>query len=392
MNTIFTVFKKESIDILRDRRTLMTAIVLPAVLIPVLMYGMGKISQTIMNKEKSKKLKLALLDAPADFISGIDTSKILLMPDRSMETGRDEILKDSLDAMIAFVGDFAETQNHLKTSKVNLWYKSTNLLVKSRMTEIMDTYEEGLLESRINSLDISSATIDPIALNRYDIAPKKEQLGKSIGGFLPYMFIIFCFTGCMYPALDLITGEKERGTIETLLTVPASRFNILMGKVMTISLVGMAAAVMGILGLLAAVKFIPDIPEDMVEVLTNMVSAKFVFMLLAMLIPLCIFFAGLLSALVIKAKSFKEAQSIVSPFMFVIIAPAAIALMPGVELNWKTALVPIMNIALATKEIIAGTIQNNHYIIIVLSLIVLAILSVAVSYKQFSKEGMVLKS
>ena len=391
MKTILTVFNKELIDILRDRRTLFTAIVMPALLIPVMMYGMTKLTKIIMEKEENKKLKLAVLGSPDDFLGRLDTAKIELVHGMTMETGRDAILAEDLDAMIGFKDGFMEKQTQLASSKVNLWYKSTNLTVKSRITDIMDSYEADILAARIGQLNISEDAIDPIDLKRYDIAPKKEQMGKTVGGFLPYMFIIFCFTGCMYPALDLITGEKERGTIETLLTVPASRFNILMGKVMAISLVGMAAAIMGILGLVAAIKFLPDIPEDMLVVLGSMVSAKFILMLLAMLVPLCIFFAGILSALVIKAKSFKEAQSIVSPFMFLVIVPAAMAMMPGIELDWKTALVPILNIALATKEIIAGTIQNGHYIAIVVSLIVLAIVSVIFSYSQFSKEGMVLK-
>ncbi len=194
----------------------------------------------------------------------------------------------------------------------------------------------------------------------------------------------------MYPSLDLITGEKERGTIETLLTVPASRFKILLGKVLTIALMGLAAALMGILGLVIAGTLLPDMPDQLDTALENIISLKFILMLILMLVPLCFFMAGMLSAMVIKAKTFKEAQSIVSPFVGVIIIPAALALLPGIELNWKTALIPVLNIALATKEILSGTIQSGHYIAIVLSLVLLAILSVVLSYRQFSKEGMII--
>ena len=122
-----------------------------------------------------------------------------------------------------------------------------------------------------------------------------------------------------------------------------------------------------------------------------MVTPKFVIMLFAMLFPLSIFFAGFLSALVIRAKTFKEAQSLVTPMTFVIIIPALIATLPGVELGWQTSVIPVLNIALATKEIIAGTINMLQYAVVVLSLVVLAMLAAYVSYKQFSKESMVLK-
>ena len=390
MKTILTVFKKELLDTLRDRRTLLTAIVMPALLMPVLMYGLSKLTSSIMEKEENKKLKIALMDAPADFVAKLDTAKFEIIPDVDKELGRDRILADSLDALIGFHSKYNERINNMKSGKVEMWFKSTNIMVKSRLSDIIDDYEEGILDTRITELELTKDAIDPINLIRYDIAPKNEQIGQMVGGFLPYIFIIFCFMGCMYPALDLITGEKERGTIETLLTVPASKFNILLGKVLTIALVGLSAALMTILGLVVAVKFLPDIPQDILDALTNIVGMKFILMLFAMLIPMSIFFAGVISAMVVKAKSFKEAQSIVTPMSFVIIIPAVIALLPGIELDWTTVFIPILNVALATKEIVAGTIQPIHYIIVVVSLILLALVSVAISYKQFSKEGMVL--
>lgn len=390
MKTILTVFKKELLDTLRDRRTLLTAIVMPALLMPVLMYGLSKLTSTIMEKEENKKLKIALMDAPSDFVAKLDTAKFEIIPGIDKEMGRDRILADSLDALIGFHSKYNERINNMKSGKVEMWFKSTNIMVKARLSDIVDEYEAEILDTRISELELTKDAIDPINLIRYDIAPKNEQIGQMVGGFLPYIFIIFCFMGCMYPALDLITGEKERGTIETLLTVPASKFNILLGKVLTIALVGLSAALMTILGLVVALKFLPDIPQDILDALTNIVGMKFILMLFAMLIPMSIFFAGVISAMVVKAKSFKEAQSIVTPMSFVIIIPAVIALLPGIELDWTTVFIPILNVALATKEIVAGTIQPIHYVIVVVSLILLALVSVAISYKQFSKEGMVL--
>ena len=197
--------------------------------------------------------------------------------------------------------------------------------------------------------------------------------------------------GCMYPAIELITGEKEKGTMETLLTVPASRFQMLIGKILAISIVGLSAALMTIIGMVVALKLLPDIPPAFLNILNDMVTPRFVIMLFAMLFPLSIFFAGFLSALVIRAKTFKEAQSLVTPMTFVIIIPALIATLPGVELGWQTSLIPVLNIALATKEIIAGTINMLQYAAVVISLVVLALLAAYVSYKQFSRETMILQ-
>ena len=391
MNTILTVFKKEIIDTLRDKRTIMTAIVMPAVLIPVLMYGMTVVTKMIMEKEENKKLKISLIDPPEAFLSYIDTTKMEIKSGFDVKSGKEAIKSDSLDAMIRFTSNFLEMQEKMSSPRVVLFFKKTNLSVESRMKKMVEKYSDDLLDDRIESLGISSATIKPINLKTENVEEPQELVGQTVGGFLPYMFIMFCFMGCMYPALDLITGEKERGTIETLLTVPASRFKILLGKVMTISIVGLAATIMGIVGMYIGVLVLPDLSQKISTVVNSVISPKFVIMLLAMLLPLCVFFAGLISALVVKAKSFKEAQSIVSPFTFIIILPAAMALMPGIELTWTTAMIPILNIALATKEIISETINMGHFSLIVGSLIILAIVGVFFSFRQFSKEGMVLK-
>ena len=373
MNTIFTVLKKELTDTLRDKRTLISAIILPAIVIPLLIFGVTKLQKSLMDKAGEKPLRIALIGVPPLYQNTFKDSKFKLQQNFTVVTGKDAIQKDSLDAIVEFQPDFLVKVNDMKSGVIHLYYKSTNLLLYTRMAEKLDSLKAVLLRGRIKQLNISEEALMPVVVSKEDIASPKEQIGKLVGGFLPYIFILFCFMGCMYPAIDLITGEKEKGTMETLLTVPASRFKILVGKIMAISLVGLCAATMTILGMVTALKLLSDIPKEFLAVLNDMLSVKFVTMLYCMLIPLSIFFAGMLSAIVIRAKSFKEAQSMVTPMTFVVIIPALIATIPGIELNWQTSFIPVLNIALATKEIIAGTINIFQYAVVVLSLIAFAL-------------------
>ncbi len=391
MNTILTVYKKELKDTLRDKRTLITSIVIPALIIPLLLFGVTKLTSSLMKKESDKKLKIALIGNTEAFKKQLEDITFTLLSTYTLEDGKAAIAKDSLDAIIEFTPAFTATVNDMKSGKMNLYYKSTNLMLEKRVSEKLEILKVQILNERLKKLNISSETLAPFDIAKIDIATAKEQIGKMVGGFLPYIFIIFCFLGCMYPAIDLITGEKEKGTMETLLTSPASRFHILIGKILTIATIGLAAASMTIIGMVGGLKFMPNLPPDFLATVNDMVSMKFMIMLFAMLIPLSLFFAGILSALVIRAKSFKEAQSIVTPLNFMVIIPALLATIPGVVLNWQTAFVPILNIALATREIIAGTINMAQYAVVVLSLIGLALAAAFLSYKQFSKESMVLK-
>lgn len=391
MHTIITVIKKELKDTLRDKKTLFSAIILPALAIPLLLLGTSSLQKSLIDKERVKELKVVLMNAPEAVAEQFQDETIRLLASQNLENAKDSVANEVFDAVLVFDANFKDNVDSLQTGVVELYYKSTNIMVQRRVEEKINAYKALVLNQRMTELNIPAPVLQPVKIETVNVASAKEQIGDTIGGFIPYIFILFCFMGCMYPALDLITGEKERGTIETLLTVPASRFSILIGKTITIALVGVVAAVMTIAGMVAALNLGTGIPPSFMASLNDMLSFKFIFMLFAMLLPLSFFFAGVLSAMVVRTSSFKEAQSYVTPMTFVVIVPAMVAMMPGIELNWQLAFIPILNVALATKEIIGGTINLGHFTVIVLSLITFATLAVFISYQQFSQEKNVLK-
>lgn len=392
MSIILTIFRKEMTTTLRDKRTLISAILLPVLAMPLLLLGVTKFSKRMAEKEESKTLRVALLNAPPvlekQFAAAPGFKLIQNVP---LPAARDSVAEETYDAALDFDPAFAQSVDSMGIGEVAFYYKSTNTSVAGRVEKVLDSYKSGVLKSRFERLHISPSLLEPIAVQEMDVASKQEQIGMLAGGFLPYIFILFCFMACMYPALDLITGEKEKGTLETLLTTPASRFEILLGKVMAISVVGVFAAIMTIVGMFAALRLFDGIPPEILNAMNDILSVRFVLLLFGMLVPLSVFFAGILSAVAIRANSFKEAQTYVSPMIFAVIVPAMMAMMPGMRLTWQTAMIPIMNIALATKEITAGTIQYGQYALLVISLIVVALLAMVASVKQFSKEGNILK-
>ena len=390
MKLIFTVFKKELLVTIRDKRTLITSVFLPALLIPVLIVGIGKFQKSLIDKENAKKINIALIGGNQQIKNLLSDSTINWIDISNITLGRNKIKEDKLDAIIEIEKTYFKNLETLKTGIISLHYKSTNLSIKARLREKMELIKTNAIKERIQFLKVEEEALVPVKIQELDIATTKEQIGLIIGGFIPYIFIIFSFMGCMYPAIDLITGEREKKTLETLLTVPVSHFKILMGKVITIALFGLISAIMAILGIVVMINFSNMISNNFLQTFQEIINFKFIIMLLLMLMPLTFFFAGILTLLVSQAKSFKEAQSIVTPMTFVIIIPAMIALMPGMSLSWETAFIPILNVALATKQIISGAIQLPMYIAIVLSLILIAIIAIYISHHQFSKEKMIL--
>jgi sodium transport system permease protein len=391
MNTILTIIRKELTDSLRDRKTLISAVILPALAVPLLILGVTRLQKSLTEKERGRELKIAIFNAPSAVEQAFSDPKIRLIKTSTLAAARDSVAKEKYDAVLDFDQNFGTSVDSLHSGKLNLYYKSTTELVEKRVTEKLEQYKAGIMSARFTRLGLSPEMLNPVAVNKVDLASTKEQIGVLLGGFIPYFFILFCFLGCVYPAIDLTTGEKEKGTLETLLTVPASRLHILIGKMVTIAIIGVCAALMTIGGMFAAIRLSSEIPAEILQTVNDILSLRFIVMLFAMLIPLSLFFAGLLSTIAIRASTFKEAQSYVTPLTFVVIIPAMIALMPGVKLSWQTAWIPILNIALATKEIIAGKINNLQYLVIVASLVAFAFAALLLSIRQFSNEKNILK-
>ena len=392
---IFTIFKKELKDTLRDRRTLIAMIVIPILVFPLILGVSTSISASFADKQQNEVFSIAVLtDEPANLF----VQELLSIPDSIgpkdikfypfEEDAESLILTDSAQIAISIPSSFDTDQSDLKSSEVTVYYKETNMGARQRVTLYSDMIEEKMQNQRYSALELDPSTLSPFNLNYTNLSSKKEMLGKYVGGFIPYLFIIFGFIGCLYPAIDLFTGEKERKTLETLLTAPIARWKILIGKMMVIVLSGIAAASFAMIGLFLSLKVFNFIENpEIIEAVNSILTVKFISLLFLLLLPLTIFFAGIMIPITIRAKSFKEAQSILTPVNFMVILPAMVGFIPGIELSYSTALIPIINIVLASKELVADTLRTDLLLITFFVMVAFAALSVMISYTRFGKES-----
>lgn len=391
---IFTILKKELKETLRDRRTLLAMIVIPVLIFPVILGLIQTVSKNIEENESNKTFTIALgTEQHNTFTQIVEntpeeiTKKKLLFFPKSLDPSK-VLENDSIDAVITFETDFDYNESQEKNNEVTLYYRGKNILSKSKSEAIINFVNAQLLQQRLSSKNIAPELLQPINVTYINETSDKEMIGKLAGGFLPYLFIIFGFIGCMYPSIDLFTGEKERKTLETILTLPVPRWKILTGKMAVIVISGLAASTFALLGLFLGIEFFGVIEDEAImTVIKSILSLKFILSLYLLLLPLTIFFAGILVPVTIYAKSFKEAQSIITPLNFIVILPALTGFIPTFELSASTALIPIVNIVLASKELVAGTIVPLHMFIAFITMLLLATISVLVSYKHFGKES-----
>jgi len=391
MKTFKTIFLKELLDTVRDRRTLFVMVVFPLLLFPVLLTAITAVQTSQIRKAEDKVLRIGLvLNGNAAGLRTLLASRegFEIVEGIHPDSARAFLERDSLDAAI-IVGDaFDRTVEDGKKGSVTLAYRFTDeySIAERRLKEVLREYEKGLVEKRFARLGVQPDIVEAVALQEQDITPLKEKLGRTVGGFLPYLFVIFCFMGSMYPAIDLAAGEKERGTIETLLTAPVGRFQILLGKFGVVVLTGLLSAAVSMIGLYVAVSRNPDMPQEMLAAVASILDLGTILLVLSLLFPLAVFFAAFLLSLSFYARSYKEAQSLISPLTIVVILPVAVGMIPGIELTPLTAMIPVLNVSLATKEIIAGTIDPGILAIVYASLLTLAGLSLWACARWVNRE------
>ena len=391
-----TIFKKEFKDVIRDRRSMIMMLVVPMLLFPLLITLVAAMTVRQNEKAKAKTLEVALIahgNAAAFRDTLLERGDLKIREDVPEDQIRALIQSDSLDAAISFDAQFDAQIAALQSGRIHLYFNSSKNLNESRnrLTHLIRSYENRLVDERFQRLSLDRAIVDPVRVQRHDIASAREKVGKSIGGFLPYLFVLMCFMGCMYPAIDLGAGEKERGTLETLLVAPVGKFQILLGKCGVIVLSGLVAVAVCLLGLFLVAAIHREIVAKALQALQGMFDLSSLLLVISLFLPLTIFFAASLLSISIFAKSFKEAQTMMTPLNIVIIVPAAMGLLPGVELGALTAFIPILNISLAAKEILSGTITIPLLLAVYASLIALAGLSLYGCAKWFERESTIFR-
>lgn len=395
---IFKIFKKELKETLRDKRTMIMMVVIPMLVFPLLINVVTSISGSFEDSAEDKKIKIGIIGDTSDYLAqklyNIPSSfgpKELVAYEGDSSQMLDDYKNEKLDLLLFYAPNIQKKLDANEKAVVKWTLDKTKIGNRGRAKGYMQIIEAEARFLRYDALGINEEALKPFEVIYENSASEQQMIGELAGGFLPYIFIAFGFMGCMYPAIDLFTGEKERGTIETLLSTPVHRWKILVGKMLVIVLSGLMAAFSALLGLFLSIQYLDMVPDvKLTEVISTILTPAFIINLFFLLLPLTIFFAGVMVPVSVYTKTFKEAQSIIAPMNIVVIVPAMVGLFPGIELNIATACVPILNIVLTTKSLIAG---NIDYLLFALSFAVMVMLAagaVLFSFRQFGKESNIL--
>lgn len=401
MSPVFTVYRKELKDILRDRRTIISMLVIPMVVMPMIMLLFGGVSAKLVQSALEQVPEIMLLgaeDSPR-IRAGLGSHKSLKLTPAAPDYAA-RISNKTLRAAVELPRDFDERLGQAtETVSAKIYYYQGELrsgFAAEAIENYLREYRDKVLTDRLATRGLPPDFARPLNTARQNVAPPEKVGGNFIGTILPYIVILLCLTGALYPALDLTAGEKERGTMETILSSPASRTQLVLGKffvVLTASIVTALCSLLsmttiylvsrGLFGLAIKGKF---------SLGSFTVAPGSVLAVLVLLLPLAVFFSALLLALGTFARSFKEAQSYAGPLILVAILPAAAGLLPGVEMSPGFAFIPILNLSLVSKEIFTGAFPWGYIGIVFASTCLYAGFALWIAARMFNRESVLFRT
>ncbi|MDQ7778257.1 MAG: ABC transporter permease subunit/CPBP intramembrane protease [Planctomycetota bacterium] len=436
MRYVGIIARKELIDSLRDWRTLLVMIGLPIVLYPLMMIGSSQVIISQAEKIQKTPSKVAIIGAHegaevvarlrnAPGIAIVETAEWLVSGEGAslpnVDVASPDVLTDAqatdienisaalrhgrIHAVLSIEKGFDRQLASDRAGHLKLYVDNASDLSDSagkKVRSLIQALGDEIALDRLERLGHSKELIEPLGVEVQNLASAERMGGSMAGRFLPYILILMILMGAMYPAMDLTAGEKERKTMETLLVSPASRLELVTGKYVAIFFIAIGCALLNLASLAFSIARV--LPSDLSG--TGAPSANlgisfamspwtvlgfFVFM-----VPVAGLFAGLSMAVCSFARTYKEAQLYITPLVLLTIMPAMVSMLPGVELTYGLSLVPIANVTLLFREVLAqetlSTAKVAMALLVFLSTAFYAYLSLRLAAWIFEGENILLPS
>lgn len=383
-----SLYKKEILDILRDKKTILMMIVVPLILYPLLFFGAMYLTSSLLNSDTERSYIIGYdNDTEADGVIAFFQQKA---PEHEYKLVYMEGDISKLEDDIVNVYISRSMKDGKPLYEIDYKASETDSQTAAGIADkLLSDYRESLRSERFKELGLDEdAVMDPITFEYKDHSSNEENAGYLLGYIVPFLMITSILMGALYPAIDATAGEKERGTLETLLTLPVRNMELIGAKFAATSTVAVAAAILNMvsMSLMGAyfystmstltdgepIKLISYLPAVLIMLLCVVVFAMFAS---AVCLSACIF-----------AKSFKEAQNYTTPVMLVFMICGMAGMIPSLELNNTTALIPVVNIALLISSLFKLHFDLSLIALVLLSNIAYSLLAIVLMTRVFSSE------
>jgi sodium transport system permease protein len=400
---VWIVFQKEVKDIARDKRTLITNLLVPIILMPLLFTILGGGMQK-MEKDINENITVALArESDTQEIRDLveqeifaDYPNIKLV--ESVEDPTEAIRRDDVRFVLNIETDYADRLKEGVPFSITVLYDQSDTKSTGSygiLAQAIDQYNRKIVLERLTERDIDPQILEPVRIVQSNAADEKANGNLMLMMILPMLASILIAVGGIPAATDLVAGEKERGTFEPLLTTQAGRMSILFGKYLTVTLFSIVSVIAQLVGMLIGVMMNPSF-FTMGEAGTDLhffIPAAALAFFILITITLGMVFSAIQLAVSTYARSFKEAQTYLSFLVFIAMVPgyATMMLQPD-DLKMYMFFVPLLN-AIASLKMILGSVINYTYLGIALGTsAAYVILSLIFAASLFNREKYLFRS
>lgn len=400
MRGALLICKKEFMELSKDRKTLFFAFVMPILLWPLIVTMMMALGKSDEQQRHGKASRVYLVD-PAGVVRPLMEAdgkhfELVARPEGDLR----QALKDQkLDLAVEVPSDAPERLNRQETYVIKATLdgsdKSSELALK-RLQELMESRNKEIVSTRLEALHASNQLITPARIDSVDAADAGLQMGKALGSFLPYLLLLMMFTGSMQPGIYATAGEKERGTLQSLLSTRVPRNQIILGKLLYVFSMGVISAVMNLLSMGFTVTRLigaamaeggsHGAPAGLPTINPSVLVLSFLIM-----IPLGLLFANFIVFMGIQARNTQEAGTALMPGMFFVVFMGVFSMAPGLEKMAWVPFVPVMNVSLAIRKIFSQQGDPFQYVLAFAMTVVLAGLMTWVAARMLDRESAIFK-
>ena len=394
---IVIVAKKEIIEFVRDWRTIVALVLIPLMLFPLLFIAFPVVMQNEAAELEDKTIQV--------LIQSDDIDSILVM---KIENQSAIITREPLPENLTTLADPTNNTEQLRSLSYDAilrmeqrndtyYYAILHLSTseqsneaRNRILGVLNQWEDNLTTERIESagLDVED-TLNPLrwdgSISGADVATKGEQAGMLLSLFIPFVLAIWTASAAVQPAIDMTVGERERGTLESLLSLPLSRTELLLGKWLAVVSITGVGVTLQIGGLLFGIAYLAS---DFIDVPSLSILA-------ILLLALAVGFYGtmivaLYLALAMRSKSVKEAGSVLTPITLAMILPILLTQfinLDDVEMFWFG--IPFVNVLLGLRELLLNRIVLEHVLVWVFVSSLVCYVTIRYAAKQFKREDII---
>ena len=354
---IRTLYLRELRSALRERGIVVYSIIIPVVLYPLLMWLVYTAFSYANGQAAELKSHVMVRTIP----EAHQALRRALQEDRAIdvdfsETPQEDIKKGNLDLII----DFVQVQDAPTLAEGNFGIRLTydasrdeSATARARVKRVIDRYRDRFIEREAEKLGISRSQLQGFRVDEINVSSNNEMGRFVLGLLLPVMLVIMLAMGAVYPAIDTTAGERENGTWETMMTSATSRENILIAKYLYVATMSFVAGCLNVMAMMFTMRSNLALlggPSG----LSFHVPLVSIPIIVAGAALLALFIAAGMLILASFARTFKEGQSLVSPFMIAFVLPLLFIQSPSQEFTTRVALIPVVNVAMMFRQAISG--------------------------------------